>query len=140
MSYDRLMKDHEAIDTLADALSDIVAGPADPARAARLLEEMTALVRDHGALEATTLAATLDAAAHDRHHAAAASAMRDVAQLREDWTMYLYRWTRAAIASDWRRFGVETVAMMERMRERVARETGILYSLALHYDLIAPDR
>lgn len=140
MSYERLIRDHEAIDALIVALVDLTRGPADPARAAGLLEELTVTVRDHGALEADTLAATLDAAARDRHHAAAAAAMRDVRQLRHDWTMYLYRWTRATIAADWGRFGVETVVMMERMHERVARETGILYSLALHYDLIAPTR
>ncbi|MGJ3629406.1 hypothetical protein AB5I41_25830 [Sphingomonas sp. MMS24-JH45] len=138
MSYHRLIRDHEAIDALIEALVDLHRGAADPAGAVRVMEQLTVTVRDHGALEADTLAATLDAAARDRHHAAAAAAMRDVVAWREDWTMYLYRWTGTAIAADWQRFGVETAVMMERMRARVATETGILYSLALHYDLIAP--
>ncbi len=140
MSYDRLIQEHDAIEALTDALVALVAGPPATAEAAALLERVAALIRDHMADEEQTLAATLDAAARDRHHAAAANAMRDVEQLREDWALYLYRWTRVAIAADWGRFAVETRAMMERVGERVARETGILYSLALHYRLIAPER
>ena len=138
MSYDRLVREHEAIDALAEALVTATRGRVDGAAAAGQLERLAVLIRDHMAVEELTLAATLDAASRDRHHAAAAAAMRDVERLRDDWTLYLYRWTPAAIAAEWRRFGIETAAMMERVRDRVANETGILYSLALHYRLIAP--
>jgi outer membrane PBP1 activator LpoA protein len=140
MSYDRLIREHEAIDALTDALVVLVDGNPAVDDGAALLERLARVIRDHMAVEERTLAATLDAASHDRHHAAAVSAMRDVEELREDWTLYLYRWTPAAIAADWARFGMETRIMMARLHDRVAQETGILYSLALHYRLIAPGR
>lgn len=140
MSYDRLMREHEAIEALADALASAARGAAAPDVASKLLGRLAMAIRDHMAAEEGTLAATLDAALRNRHHAAAASAMLDVEYLREDWTAYLYRWTREGIAADWQRFATETLAIMERIRDRLARETGILYSLALHYRLIAPER
>lgn len=136
MSYDRLIREHDAIAALTDALVRSVNGAPAAGEAASLLERLASIIRDHVANEEPTLAATLDVASRDRHHAAAVSAMRDVEELREDWTLYIYRWTRTAMAADWARFGLETRAMAKRVHDRVGQETGILYSLALHYDLI----
>lgn len=140
MSYDRLIRQRDAIEARAEALVALVDGPPRVAEAVDLLRRLAGLIRDHVANEDLILADTLRAAARDRHHAAAATAIRDVEDLREDWALYLYRWSPAAIARDWGRFALETRATMERVGGLAVRGTAILYSLALHYRLIAPRR
>lgn len=137
MTFQKLIAEHEAIEHLAHALIRLSAGAPRPNAAAEMLEELSQLVRDHLAEEDPIIYAAAERAT-GRHQAAAAMCVDTFETLKEDWGQYLYRWDTAHLVRDWRRFGTETVAMLERLNERVAAETAVLYSLAVHHDLLAP--
>lgn len=136
-SYRRLMREHATIEAFADDLVDIVQGPASAAEAAlATVRRLAMMIRDHHANEEHALAATVDAAAGDRHRVAAMEAMRDVVAQDEDWSAFVYRWCPEAIAARWDEFGADTRVMVDRMRRRHAREMDILYSLGVHYRVL----
>lgn len=137
MSYQRLMQDHATIEALIADLLHATAGEAHPARASALLERLAVVVRDHRAREGAVLRATMESAAGDRHAATAVAAMHDVGELEEDWSQYLYRWSPDAVAGQWPLFCRVTAVMMPMVRAELAREAGILYSLAVHLGVLA---
>lgn len=138
MSYQRLMRDHVAIDAMREELLDLVRGPARPEEAAGLMRRLAVAVRDHHIAEQAALAATVGAAAHDRHAAAAVTAMTDVTRQMEEWTAFVYRWTPEAIGAEWERFVPAAEAMAAVMQARFDFETSVLYSLAVYYGLLGP--
>ena len=138
MTFQKLIAEHEAIESLAHALIRMSVGAPRPHAAAEMLEELSQLVRDHLAEEDAMIYAVVERANGGRHHSAAAMSAETFEALKEDWGQYLYRWDHQHLVDDWRRFGTETVAMLERLNERVAAETAVLYSLAVHHDLLAP--
>lgn len=137
MSYQRLMDDHQAIDTLIAELLAIAGGAPQPTLASLVLARLAAGVRDHRVAEDAILSETLGAATGNRHALAAVAAMRDLEEVEEAWTLYLYRWSPRAIAADWSAFSEQTQSLMSAIRLELAREAGILYSLAVHYHLLA---
>lgn len=137
MSYQRLMDDHQAIDTLIAELLAIAGGAPQPTLASLVLARLAAGVRDHRVAEDAILSETLGAATGNRHALAAVAAMRDLEEVEEAWTLYLYRWSPRAIAADWGAFSEQTQSLMSAIRLELAREAGILYSLAVHYHLLA---
>lgn len=138
MTYQTLLDEHAEIDRAVVALIDLATGAPRPSAAAAMLEELSVLVRDHLAHEDPILYATAAAAGGTRHDGITAASMVAFEALKDDWTQYLYRWDQAHIGRDWRRFGVETAVMMEQLTQRIAIETAILYSLAVHHRALAP--
>lgn len=137
MSYGRLMDDHAAIDALIADLLQVATRPERPMLASIVLERLAVAIRDHRAAEDAVLDATLERSAGDRHAAAAVAAMRDLCEVEEAWMLYLYRWSPGAVAARWPAFCSDTSILMPEIRRELAREGGILYSLAIHYDLLA---
>ena len=137
MIYAQLMDDHAAIAALSADLIRIVDGGGSPDMASVVLGRLAVAIRDHRRAEDAVLATTLRIAAGDRHAVAAVAAMRDLDGLDEEWTFFLYRWCPAAVTAHWRAFGTDVRALMPRIAAELAREGSILYSLALHYDLLA---
>lgn len=139
MQYHQLVDEHEAIERSARLLLDCTqCRTPHPDRAFALLGALATTVRDHVAAETPVIRNTLEAAAGERHQLVAHEVERDWRQVREDWTQYLDRWDEPQIAADWPRFAADTHTMLDRLDEQLRYETSILYSLALHYRVIAP--
>jgi hypothetical protein len=139
MDYSALVADHEAIDRLVQQLLETVrAKEPRPAAAARILETLAETVRDHLAVEDPVIYATVNATRGARHASTVEASVAELNVLKDDWTGYLYRWEADSVTANWDTFVVETEALMSRLSDRVKRETSILYSLALHYEVIQP--
>lgn len=138
MDYAGLVADHEAIDQLVQHLLKLIrSGSARPATAARILETLAAMIRDHLEVEDPVIYATAAAAAGERHEPVVTASVTELESLKEDWAQYLYRWDAERIEADWPAFSADTGNILGRLSDRVGRETAILYSLAVHYNVIA---
>jgi hypothetical protein len=138
MDYSGLVADHEAIDQVVQRLLRMIrAGDARPTVAARILETLAEMIRDHLAVEDPIIYATVAATSGARHEPIAKASVGELEMLKEDWVQYLYRWDVERIAADWPAFSADTGAILGRVSDRVSRETAILYSLAVHYNVIA---
>ena len=137
MSYQRLIADHDSIDALIAELLAVADGAPCPMSASGVLARLAAAVRDHRVAEDAILSDTLGAATGNRHARAAIAAMRDLDDVEEAWTLYLYRWSPSEISAAWEAFAEDTRSLMSVIRLELAREAGILYSLAVHYHLLA---
>ena len=138
MDHATLIAQHDTIDAAAQVLIALTDRPTpQPTEASRHLGLLAALVRDHLSIEDPIIYATVVATRETRHGGAATLAAGELDELKQDWTHYLYRWDNGAIAADWLGFVEHSRAMLERLRDRVAAETAILYSLAEHYAVIA---
>ena len=132
-----LIAQHDAIDAATQTLLALIANRASqPAEASRVLGLLATLVRDHLRFEDPVIYETVVATSDTRHGAIAAMSAEEFARLKQDWTRYLARWKEAEVAADWEGFVADSRPMLERLRERVAVETMILYSLAEHYGVI----
>lgn len=140
MNYQQLIAEHDAIEAAAAAVIGLVtAGAPRPAEAAKGLERLATLLRDHLAGEDDVIHATV-AASGDSRHAGLAEGMRaELATLANDWENYLYRWPTPRITREWAEFGRESIEVLGRIHDRVAFETLVLYSLALHHGVVPVD-
>ena len=137
MTYLDLMADHYVIEALAHELLDLARAPGPQIDAASdALQMLAEAVRDHLAVEDPMLYATAIAVDGSRHDGIVTATIGDLEALKECWTRYLYRWDRPHITRAWALFGEETEIMLDLLKDRVARETAILYSLALHHGVI----
>jgi hypothetical protein len=103
-----------------------------------MLEDLSQLVRNHLSHEDPIVYETAEAVRDGRHGGSAAASLAAFEALKEDWGQYLYRWDPEHVARDWERFRDESVVMLERLNERVAAETAVLYSLAIHHQVLKP--
>jgi hypothetical protein len=137
LDYDTLVAQHEAIDAATQVLLALsVKTVPRPVEAASMLSVLAVLVRDHLSAEDPVIYETVAVTCGTRHGEAAALSAREFERLKHDWTDYLRRWTAPAIAANWVGFVEESHGMLGRLRERVMRETAILYSLAHHYEVV----
>jgi hypothetical protein len=139
MEYSALVADHEAIDRLVQQLLVTVrAENPRPATAARILEALAETVRDHLAAEDPVIYATVNATRGARHASTVEASVAELDALKEEWIGYLYRWEADSVSANWDAFVTHTEELLPRLSDRVQRETSILYSLALHYEVIQP--
>jgi hemerythrin-like domain-containing protein len=139
MDYSALVADHKAIDRLVQQLLETVrAEEPRPVAAAHILETLAETVRDHLAVEDPIIYATVNATRGARHASTVEASVAELETLKEDWIGYLYRWEADSVTANWDGFAGETEELLSRLRDRVQRETAILYSLALHYEVIQP--
>lgn len=140
MNYRNLIADHEAIEAAAFIVVTLVRPDVPrPRDAIKALHLLAHLLRDHLAGEDVVIYHTVLAAQGGRHADTAARMRDELDRLREDWEAYLYRWGADRIVGEWTEFALQTGAILSRIRERVTFETMILYSLALHLDVVAID-
>ncbi|MDO6415807.1 hypothetical protein Q4F19_15555 [Sphingomonas sp. BIUV-7] len=140
MNYASLVAAQLAIDRFVQQLLDLVrARDARPAAAAFTLEMLAAALRDHFAVEDAVVLETIAATKDARHALAAQAAQAEREALKTDWARYQDRWADAQIAVDWSGFSADSIALLGPFRERMNRAAAILYSLALHYDVIGID-
>jgi hypothetical protein len=139
LNYNELLAQHHAIVALCRSLLVCVAArPVRPQAAFALLHELTCLILQHVEVEDPVIYETMTIAAGDRYENAAQESRAELERLGEDWSDYLYRWPPAQIESAWTDFAAESSAILPRIESRLKYESGVLYSLALHYNVIAP--
>ena len=140
MNYRNLITEHEAVEAAAFVVVTMarpdVVRTVDAKKALHLLDH---LLHDHLAGDGAAVYNTIPATQGGRHAETAERLRVELDRLRDDWEAYLCRWNPARIVRDWTGFALETAAMVGRVRERVAFETMILYSLALRLDAVKVD-
>ncbi len=127
----RLIDEHERIARAVAALRARVgdsAGQVDAVMAS--LRDLSIELANHLAYEDSFLYPMLADDSHDRSRADAAAFVTEFDSLRDDWTLYLREWTDDCVAADWDHFASVTLAMLDRLDLRVARENAILYPRA----------
>jgi len=138
VSYQRLMEEHDAIDTLARRVEAEIgkAGPSIPTISA-LLADLSFAVSDHLSVEDRTVYTRLIAAKDKESVRVELDFEQSFQALRADWLAYLADWTSSDnVELDWDSFVIETRAMMPRLRQRVREETNLIYPVALHHGFI----
>lgn len=137
MNYLQLIAEHDAIEAACDVAAALAArSPARPADATKALELLAHLLRDHLEGEDEVIYQTLLRARGGRHAEVAGRMGEELARLRDDWESYLYRWDAEHVAAAWPAFADETADMLGRIGERVTFETMILYSMAVHLEVV----
>jgi hypothetical protein len=137
LNYQTLVDEHDAIELASDALIMIARSDAPrPAAASDLLEHLARLVRDHLAHEDPVVYETIEAVKGGRHDLSATTSLAALDELRYGWTQYLYRWERDSVAARWEQFGDQREDMLGKVHARVAAETAVLYSLAVHHGIL----
>ena len=138
VTYRKLIAEHDAIDAAAYVVLSLTRRDARrPVEAAKALEMLAQLLRDHLSGEDAVIYQTILASRGGRHADMAEQMQVELERLKDDWETYLYRWDAVRIDTEWNGFVRDTEAMLSRIRERVTMETMVLYSLALHLDVIA---
>jgi len=138
VSYQRLIEEHDAIDTLVRRIEAEVdtSGPSIPAISA-LLADLSLAVSNHLSVEDRSVYTRL-IVAKDKESVRVKVDFEEAFQaLRADWLAYLADWTSSDnVELDWDTFVNETRAMMPRLRQRVREETNLIYPVALHLGFI----
>ena len=136
-SVERLILEHEALEAIALRLEDQVR-KREPnlALVLALRAQLSVELSNHLTGEDETLYPRL-AAANDASLAEAAGTFGcELETLRADWNAYLDEWCSDAIESDWTSFAEETLALMSRLRSRIARENACLIPATLQRSMV----
>ena len=134
MNYQDLISDHDRIDALTAKLEIAVqAENPEQTSAVMLLGDLERLVAAHLDKEDSFIYPDL---VRSRDPADAASLVVEFESLKQDWGSYLAVWREGVTADEWLNFQASTLGMLQRLRERVMKETGLLYSLALREGMI----
>lgn len=135
MNYQELIEDHDHIDQLASQIEAIVrSNPADRTVVDKIMNDLAGIVDDHLSKEDSLIYPQLAASSDP---ADAASLIVEFEEIKRDWQTYLAAWKDGQASHDWPNFKSSTVSMLERLRTRVMKETGLLYSMAVREGLIA---
>jgi hemerythrin-like domain-containing protein len=134
VNYHELIDDHDHIERLAAQLEHSVKNdPVDHASVDSVLGELATVVDDHLKKEDSFIYPQLAASADP---ADATSLIVEFEEIKRDWEIYLSSWKEGQAANDWNGFAASSIGMLERLRKRVMKETGLLYSMALREGLI----
>lgn len=129
--YQTLIAEHDQMDGLAEQLIALISGREDAAGALCLRATLSITLDDHLSREDSFLYDELLGATDKVFPAAVLEFRRSFADLAADWGDYLSSWDAECIRADWASFAAETVAIMHRLRARIADENALLYPLAL---------
>lgn len=134
MFYQQLIAEHFEIDRIAARLEATVQNAdADFDTAAVILNELARVIEEHLQHENSFIYPDL---ARSSDPAGADVLVTEFEALKRDWRTYLDTWQEAAIAERWSSFCADSAGMLERLRERVMKETSLLYGTALREGLI----
>ena len=133
LDYRDLIDDHDRIDALAEKLELAVADEEPRADVDDLLARLSSLVDDHLSKEDSFIYPDI---VRCDDPAVASGLVMEFEVLKRDWGEYLAKWQAGLAANDWRGFRHSTLGMLHRLRERVMKETALLYSMALREGLI----
>jgi hypothetical protein len=134
LAYQELIDDHDRIDQLTRQLEQLTGSPDDRfAEADRLLAQLSAAIVAHLEKEDSFIYPDL---ARSTDPADASGLIIEFEILKKDWTDFLAVWARPDRPADWSAFRHDASGMLERLRERVIKETSLLYAMALREGLI----
>jgi hypothetical protein len=126
-----LIAEHDHMDDLAEQLIAIATDREDVTGALCLRATLSISLEDHLSREDSFLYDQLLGATDKVFPAAVLDFRRSFADLAADWGDYLSTWDAECIRADWASFAAETIAIMHRLRARIADENALLYPLAL---------
>lgn len=129
--FQTLIAEHDHIDVLAKQLSEMASDREDVAGVMCLRATLSITLDDHLSREDSFLYDQLLGATDKVFPEAVLAFRRSFADLAADWGDYLTSWDAECIRADWTTFASETIAMMIRLRARIADENALLYPLAL---------
>jgi hypothetical protein len=134
LAYQELIDDHDRIDRLTRQLDQLTQGPDERfAEADRLLAQLSAAILAHLAKEDSFIYPDL---ARSTDPADAGGLIVEFEMLKADWADFLAVWARPDRPADWPAFRHDAGGMLDRLRERVIKETSLLYAMALREGLI----
>ena len=124
--------EHEALAGLASELREAVNGPepADPVALFHLRRNFSQKLTAHLHGEDWVLYPRLRASSDPRVAAIADRFSREMAPLTTRYLAYARTWTSAAMGADWLGFRAATIAILDALAERMAREDRELYACA----------
>ncbi len=137
MSFERLVAEHDRIDSVAQALGRMILHAVPSVNAilatrALLSTELTAhLAHEDSAIYPRLLAGGCESVAQTAHEFA-----EEFELLAHDWQIYLDEWDAESITADWAEFCNQTSAVMARLHSRIDRENALLYPAALQAGVI----
>jgi hypothetical protein len=135
MDYLELIDDHDRIDQLAAQVECIArGGPIHQAVLRDIIHQLAIVVQEHLEKEDSFIYPEL---AKSSDPADAESLIIEFREIKRDWIAYLRAWGDGASAGEWKTFQKSTLGMLDRLRKRVMKETGLLYGMALRLELIA---
>ena len=122
----RVIDEHRELDTSAADLERAIAfGPEKTGQVFTKLAGYASLLAEHLIGEHDVIRG-----AEDRHAALGRgqphAARTELEALRWDWEEYLLVWTEETAASDWETFAEQSLAILDRIRRRIARENDLL--------------
>jgi len=134
LAYQELIDDHDRIDWLTRQLEQLTDGPDERfTEADRLLAQLSAAIVAHLAKEDSFIYPDL---ARSTDPADANGLIAEFEILKTDWTHFLAVWACDERPANWPAFRCDAGGMLERLRERVIKETSLLYAMALREGLI----
>jgi len=126
-----LIAEHDHMDEMAKQLIAIATDREDVTGALCLRATLSITLDDHLSREDSFLYDQLLGATDTVFPTAVLDFRRSFADLATDWGGYLTSWDAECIRADWEGFASETIAIMIRLRARIAEENALLYPLAL---------
>jgi hypothetical protein len=134
MDYLELIDDHDRIDQLAAQIECIARGdPIDQAALRGIINRLAIVVQQHLEKEDSFIYPKLVGSSDP---ADAESLIIEFREIKRDWIQYLHAWGDGASIGEWKTFQKSTLGMLDRLRKRVMKETGLLYGMALRQELI----
>ena len=135
---ERLVSEHDELGRLADGLIEAASAPSrDVSNILNLRNELSVRLHEHLSKEDSFLYEKAIRASETHYVAALDKFEKDFQQLAEDWRAYLEEWSRDAIEQDIAYFSETTVALLDRLKARIAHENSLMYPLALQQGRIA---
>lgn len=132
-----LIQEHERLTVLASRIVTAVAGTRDTAAdAIGLKVQLSAELAAHLASEDACLYEPMIASGDMGCIGPADGLRRELEMLRDDFAVYVGKWSDDAVMQDWDRFADETRAIMTRLSARIERENSHLFPLALQKSTI----
>jgi hypothetical protein len=129
--YQTLIAEHDHMTLLAGDLARAVEDGQHVDRAIGMRARLSVAVESHLRREESFLLAELRAPGNGVFPAAVAKFRQSSTDLTEAWSCYMRGWDVERIAADWAGFAAQTIALMARLRERIAQENRLLYPIAL---------
>lgn len=138
MSYERLMREHAQIETMAKRLIELVSvGTPEVDGVVLALSALSRELTAHLAHEDSFIYPRMIEGNNATMRDAANAFTEEFASLRADWLAYLSEWSSECIAADWDNFRQETLSILDRLQRRVDAENNILYATALRQGAVS---
>ena len=137
MSYEQLIREHDAIEALANKLISLANGSdPKPEQAGSIISKLAENLRNHLDWEDVEIYPELLRSRNREDHNVADRFTGELNNLKFAWRTFLMSWNEKTISEHWDMFQSEAITMMRRLSERTRNETTLLYPLTLQRSII----